>query len=209
MFPDRGQPTHFMPGRNWGMFSIKVPADFGTNKLTWTLVVNGQTTVIPANLKDVWEISPFQEASVGNTPPTIGFAENGPTVQGPGVLTTERTAKVGIPLPLTVLAADDMKFTSNSGARPKVMPPPVRLTWSLYRGPAPVTFSQSKPEVKKADRASPAYNAAFSGTATNTVTFSQPGEYILHVVANDYSGDGGGGFQCCWTSAKVQVTVGR
>src|SRR6266849_1229530 len=53
--PDRGQPTHFMPGRNWGMFSIRVPADFGTNKLTWTLVVNGQTTVIPANLKDVWE----------------------------------------------------------------------------------------------------------------------------------------------------------
>ncbi|MBV8729319.1 MAG: hypothetical protein JO336_05880, partial [Acidobacteriia bacterium] len=35
--PDRGQPTHFIPGRAWGMFTIKVPADFGDNKLTWTL----------------------------------------------------------------------------------------------------------------------------------------------------------------------------
>ncbi len=36
--PDRGQPTHFMPGRGWGLFAIQVPADFGENKLTWTIV---------------------------------------------------------------------------------------------------------------------------------------------------------------------------
>ena len=24
---DMGQPTHFLPGRNWGVFSITVPAD--------------------------------------------------------------------------------------------------------------------------------------------------------------------------------------
>src|SRR6516165_7799590 len=28
--PDQGQPTHFMTGRQWGMFAVKVPADFGT-----------------------------------------------------------------------------------------------------------------------------------------------------------------------------------
>src|SRR5215469_2937054 len=44
--PDRGQPTHFVPGRQWGMFAIKVPSDFGENKLTWTIVANGQTTTI-------------------------------------------------------------------------------------------------------------------------------------------------------------------
>src|SRR4051794_30916088 len=26
--PDRGQPTHFDPGRGWGVFSIRVPANF-------------------------------------------------------------------------------------------------------------------------------------------------------------------------------------
>jgi len=48
--PDRGQPTRFLPGRNWGLFTVTVPADFGQNKITWTLVANGKTTVIPASL---------------------------------------------------------------------------------------------------------------------------------------------------------------
>ncbi len=44
--PDQGQPTHFLIGRQWGMFTIKVPADFGKNKLTWTIAANGQTLLI-------------------------------------------------------------------------------------------------------------------------------------------------------------------
>src|SRR5689334_24125627 len=36
--PDRGQPTHFMPGRGWGLFVVTVPPDFGEKKITWTLV---------------------------------------------------------------------------------------------------------------------------------------------------------------------------
>jgi hypothetical protein len=50
-------------------------------------------------------------------------------------------------------------------------------------------------------------SAKFSGTATTSARFSEPGEYILRVVANDWSGDGGRGFQCCWTNAQVKVTV--
>jgi streptolysin S family bacteriocin protoxin len=30
---------------------------------------------------------------------------------------------------------------------------------------------------------------------------------MLHVTANDYSGNGGGGAGCCWTTAIVQVSV--
>src|SRR4030095_15564409 len=45
--PDRGQPTHFLPRRQWGTFVITVPKDFGKNSLTWTLVANGHTKVIP------------------------------------------------------------------------------------------------------------------------------------------------------------------
>ena len=32
--PDFGQPTHFLTGRQYGMFAITVPKDFGTKKLT-------------------------------------------------------------------------------------------------------------------------------------------------------------------------------
>jgi len=50
-------------------------------------------------------------------------------------------------------------------------------------------------------------SAAFNGKATTNVTFSAPGEYILNVTANDYSGEGGAGFQCCWSTGKVKVSV--
>ena len=44
--PDFGQPTHFLSGRQWGMFAISVPKDFGTKKLTWTLTANGHTSTV-------------------------------------------------------------------------------------------------------------------------------------------------------------------
>jgi hypothetical protein len=208
--PDRGQPTHFLPGRAWGLFAIKVPADFGDNKLTWTIVANGQTTVIPASLKPDYEISPLVEAAVGNTPPVLGFEENGPSVQGPQGLTVERTAKLGTPLTLTVWVSDDAKFTTSSGARPRNMAAPVTLRWIKYRGTGSVVFSPDRPEVvrptvERAERKG--VTAPFSGNASTTVTFSEPGEYVLHVTANDYSGEGGTGFQCCWTNGQVKVSV--
>jgi len=203
--PDQGQPTHFMPGRGWGIFTVKVPSDFGQNKIFWTLTANGKPTVIPAYLHKDYEISPFQEAAVGNTPPMLGFEEKGPSTRGPQGLIVERTTKVGNPLGLTVWVSDDAKWTTNSGARPANSGPPITVKWTKYRGPGDVIFDNARPPVQKSGQQDP--GAAFSGRATTTVRFSEPGHYILHVVANDYSGDGGGGFQCCWTSGKVRVSV--
>jgi len=42
---------------------------------------------------------------------------------------------------------------------------------------------------------------------TTTATFSAAGAYVVRVQANDESGEGGGGFQCCWTNAHVAVTI--
>jgi hypothetical protein len=203
--PDRGQPTHFLLGRQWGMFAVKVPGDFGDNKITWTIVANGQTMVIPASLKADYEISPFAEAAVGNTPPVVSFEERGPTVQGPLGLEAQRTAKVGNAFALPLWVSDDAKLTTSSGARPRNLGPPVTVTWSKYRGTGNVTFTKERPDVEKIERKDS--TAAFNGKATTSATFSEPGEYVLHVHANDYSGEGGGGFQCCWTHAEVKVTV--
>jgi hypothetical protein len=112
---------------------------------------------------------------------------------------------VGTALRLTLWASDDEKFTSGTNAPLRNPPPPVRLTWSKFRGPGEVTFDKPTPAVEKL----PGDTAGFSGTGTVTVTFGEPGDYVLHVTANDYSGDGGGGFQCCWTTALVKVAVTR
>ena len=199
---DQGQPTHFNAGRQWGVFTVTVPKDFGEKKLTWTLVVNGKTSVIPISLHPLYEVSPFIEAS-GNTPPFIGFSENGPFVQGPRGQSMSLTATVSSPLTLTVWVADDAKSTVTVTRFAGL---PVSVAWSKFRGPGAVTFASERPAVEQASFKPPP-PAIFSGTATTTARFSEPGEYVLRVVANDASGDGGRGFQCCWTNAQMKVTV--
>jgi hypothetical protein len=201
--PDQGQPTHFLPRRQWGLFTVTVPENFGTQKLTWTIVANGQATAVPAHLDARWEISPFSDVGIGNTPPLISFEEAGPSVQGPRGISVALETTMPNPLTLNLWTADDAK-TFQGGKLPDS--PPVTVTWSEFRGPGTVKFANSKPPVEKADRK---WNPtpAVSGKATTTATFSEPGEYVLHVVANDWSGDGGGGFQCCWTNGQVKVTV--
>jgi hypothetical protein len=201
--PDQGQPTHFLPRRQWGIFAVTVPQNFGTEKLTWTIVVNGKTTAVPAHLDARWEIEPFHDVGIGNTPPQISFEEGGPSVQGPRGLSAALETTLRNPVTLNLWVADDAK-TFQGGKAPDT--PPVTVTWSKYRGPGAVTFSNNKPAVEKGPgnwKPTP----AFSGKATTIATFSEPGEYVLHVVANDWSGDGGGGFQCCWTNGQVKVSV--
>jgi len=200
--PDRGQPDHFAPGRQWGLFTVTVPKDFGVNKLTWTLATNRETTAIPAGLNPLWEVSPFIEAS-GNTPPYISLEEGGAFVQGPRGIRATLTTTRAEPFAISVWAADDLKGIFGT-LRP--LGSPVTVSWGKFRGPGVVTFANDKPPVEKADFvATPA--SAFTGKATTTASFGVPGEYVLRVVANDWSGDGGRGFQCCWTNAYVIVTV--
>jgi len=200
--PDQGQPTHFLPGRQWGVFTIAPPKDFGEKQLTWTLVANGQTTSIPLNLKSLWEVAPFVDAN-GNTPPFIGFAETGPFVQGPAGQSISLSATLPEALALTVWVADDA-HVPGTGLTPRTSP--VTVAWSKFRGPGAVTFAKERPSVEKAEFHAPP-SAKFSGKASTTATFSEPGEYILRMVANDWSGEGGRGFQCCWSNAQVKVSV--
>ncbi len=192
--PDRGQPTHFLPRRNWGVFQITVPGDFGDKELTWTIVANNQITEIPMRLDPLWEVSPFQEATTGNTPPAIRFEQGGATFQGPpSGIAHEYTARVSVPLTLTVWATDDNIVDSNRRALEGL---PFRLFWSKYRGPGDVSFSEARPS-----------GSEDTAEATTTASFSAPGEYLLRIQGTDVTRNGGGGSQCCWTNAHVKVTV--
>jgi hypothetical protein len=68
-----------------------------------------------------------------------------------------------------------------------------------------VTFDKAKPELEALTGG--AVNVPYTGKASATATFAAPGDYVLHVIGNDYSGNGGGGEVCCWTTAMVKVTV--
>lgn len=195
---NQGQPTHFQPRRHWGVFTVRVPADFGNKRVVWTLNVNGQTFAIPGSLKRDWQIDALTgEASSGNTPPTLRFGTGGAPGAGPGgAFGQAMTTSVGTPLTVSVWASDDGRGSVRiSRAGPGNVP--VTLTWFKHQGPGDVTFDTPTEQVDVA-----------GGEMTTTATFGEPGEYVLRVRATDASGVSGAGHaQCCWTNGFVKVTV--
>ena len=204
--PDLGQPTHFLPGRQTGVFMVMVPKEFGPKeRITWSITVNGQTTSIPFWMNADYQVSPFADIAVGNKPPVVRFDPSGATIQGPTTTIAKaisRTATMSAGLTLPIWASDDAKFSSGNNAPQRNPPPPVILHWSKYRGPGNVTFDKPSSTFEKIDGP-----AVFNGKSTLNAKFSAPGEYVLHVTAEDYSGPGGGGEVCCWTTAMVRVVV--
>jgi hypothetical protein len=204
--PDQGQPTHFLPRRGWGVISIKVPKDFGDKKLVWTLTANGRTSAIPFGITKGYQIEPYKDAAMGNTPPKIRFAEGGPELTGPPApLSTypTLTGTVGEAVPITLWITDDANDdTPTTAAAPPAAAsgrparPRVNAVMSKYRGPAgDIKFADNTPTIEK------------DGKATTTAIFPAAGEWVVRIEGNDSSGVGGGGFQCCWTTVYVKVNV--
>jgi hypothetical protein len=195
---NQGQPTHFEARRNWGVFAVVVPANFGDKqKLTWTLKDRGEVFAISGSLDPLWEIDALVgEAGSNNTPPVLRVG-NGPEGRGPGGSTwAGPSGVVGAPIALTISASDDGRAvpTATGTARGDT---PVTLAWVKHQGPGEVTFEPATARVPNA-----------GGSATTTAKFSMPGEYIIRVRANDASGVVGAGHsQCCWTNGFIRVTV--
>jgi hypothetical protein len=198
---NQGQPTEFQPRRHWGVFAVKVPASLRPDQtVTWTLKFRGATYAIPATLHPNWQIDALEgEAGSGNTPPFLKFEASGPEGSGPlGITEGPLSATIGRPLSIAVWAKDDGR-SAGSISRAGRDAEPVTLTWFKHQGPGKVTFDPGSTLV-----------AAAGGQATTAATFTEPGEYVLRVRANDASGLAGAGHaQCCWTNGFVKVHVSR
>jgi hypothetical protein len=204
--PDRGQPTHFLPGRQRGVFAVRVPADFGENEVTWTLDFRGVSTPIPGHTKRDWVLDAVSGAASGNTPPAIGFGASPPQVRGPaGATTGPVEVALGAVLTLSINVADDGLTRRTPNRRSAAVDtgsdddveekaPEIALAWSKFRGPGEISFAHDKVELTE-----------LAGTATTTATFSAPGEYVARALVTDR--DGVSGNQCCWTNAFVRITV--
>jgi hypothetical protein len=229
--PDQGQPTHFYPRRSPFLFTIRVPKDFGTKELIWTLTTHGKTERAYASLKSDYQIDrQVISTEVGgdggslrdelrtNIPPEL-------TVEGE----KRRTARVGEPLTLTVVARDPDNIPAARRAargQPPANPasalyrppssvvmssgPGLRFSWIVYRGKAAtVTFSPEQMKTWTDSRAyanspwSPPYTIPEPPPGNKWVvqaTFREPGTFVLRGVASDGS---------LFTYDNVTVTVTR
>jgi len=208
--PNQGQPSAFQPDRHWGVFGVRVPADFGKKEVVWKLTFRGATYAIPGMLHPNWQIDALEgEAGSNNTPPVLKFAEAGPEARGPGGVTSGPIQAVaGAPTALTVWVRDDGKgptSIANQGAATTVT-----VAWFKHQGPAGPA-APAGPAGPGTVTFEPATGRAASAGAqvTTQATFSAPGEYIVRVRATDGSVTGAGHAQCCWTNGFLRVTVGR
>ena len=212
---DQGQPTHFYPRRNPFLFTIRVPEDFGSQELVWTLTTNGKTQRAYASLAPDYRIDPqvistevggsfgsLSDALRTNMPPEL-------------IITGEKEVRVGVGQPLSLVAfardPDNLPARRSRGGPPTSLEalyrppssivvlsgPGLRLSWIVYRGPADqVTFD---PVQMKTWTDSRVYgNSPWSppwiipeppedGRWTAEVAFREPGEYVLRAVASDGS----------------------
>ena len=211
---DRGQPTHFLPRRNRFTFEVVVPSDWGERELVWTLNVNGVERKAYATLKDDYLVDNMviasETGSLGagtsspesraNTAPTV-------TIQGDDI----RAAQVGEEISFVAQVVDDglpaarRESTIEAGAlMRRMMRPPTRITvgkvnglflsWNKYRGPGNVTFDPPMPKPWEDTRTSANSpwgalwlppEAPENGLHEITVTFDEPGTYILWGRADD------------------------
>ena len=150
-------------------------------------------------------VDPFLNMANGNTPPVIKVGPAGDDLQGPAHgVAASYTTTVGEPLTL-ILSASDQALTNAPQSRRPSRRAPLTVTWKKYRGPGDVTFEAE--EIEAGASLTHRFDELAGGETLTSVTFSEPGTYRLMATGNDVSGNGGGGDQCCWTTAHVDVTV--
>jgi len=208
---DRGQPTHFYPRRQLYVFKVRVPADWGDQRLVWTVTRDGRTDQAVGKLIGFYEhdagVYLAQRVSrLRATPEERRNQAPSITLVGPDAV----TASVGAPLALAVTASDDgipgpaqSRFARPITERPAKTPDGalqqdmvsgyvatatgLAVTWLHYRGPGNVTFDPMHASLDTG-----------GGRATTEARFSEPGTYVIRAVGND---------QIFTTPVNVTVTV--
>lgn len=199
---DRNQPTFFYPRMQRNTFIVNVPKDWGKKELVWTVVANGKTQKAFGWLQPEWEIDPAGGAATGGQQTPEMLKNKPPSI----VMTADATARVGQTVKLTGVYTDDGLPKPTVPKKPAIgqeTPPalvstldaPVNLpdlapqrpgsgqgggnaprgpfvTYQVWRGPAAANFESRNTPVK-------------DGKVENSVSFTQPGEYVIRVRATD------------------------
>ena len=203
-------PTGARRDRERGVFTVTVPAGF-KGDVVWTLRHAGQTHKVPGRSKTGayglrWPMA------MGSIPPQLRFIQ--PTTQSPrrgdpgagapfgrgpvGIESAPLQATVGTPLAVTVWAKDDSQRDKEIEVKERgPARPAMNFTWYKHSGPGPVTFDPQKSGLVELE-----------GMATSSITFAQPGTYVLRVRADNFGRpDTSAGNQCCWTNGYIRVSV--
>jgi len=221
------QPTHFDAGRHVGVFSVTLPAEMRGESVWWHLRTgNGDLLKVPGRgLSAAYELD-RRPRPQGSVQPEAWFEEGGEKGTGPEGLIADRQGTVSVGTEVTLTAhANDPSVRDPTDPR-FAEPLAVRLHWFKHQGPGNVVFtrhaSTPEPVVDEDDDNNnnqrrrrrrppgPEVVSLTTGNGTGNViaTFSEPGEYLLRILVENWSApDSSAGNQCCWTNIYQRVTV--
>jgi hypothetical protein len=203
--PDLGQPAHFFPRRNRFVFKVRVPKDFGTKEIVWTLTNRGRTEKAYGTLKRDYVLDDTVIMSnigaggaLSTTPDMVGNKAPVLTFEGP----KSRPAKVGEAVALSAIATDDGKPNKRNmptALGGNYMLPQtangLRLSFFVYRGAGrAVTFDppQTKVWEDTRDGGGSPWSSGWvvppvpdNNTWRARATFAEPGTYVIRALAHD------------------------
>ena len=209
---DGRQPTAFLPGvpdatdaaaagrrqRERGVFTVTVPAGF-SGDVVWTLRYRGQTYSVPGRAKN----SAYQldwPMAMGSVPPLLRFTRGragGPGSDGhSGKPRADGRGQAALSRCVGHRRQRERKGSGDRSGQARASRDERELVQALR---------------SRAGRLQPAAIrrcAQLAGTANTSVTFKEPGEYVLRVRVDNFGRlDTSPGNQCCWTNGYVKVTV--
>ena len=186
--PNRGQPTYFLPRRQGWVYRVRVPRDFGTQVLTWSITANGRTQKAYGELMPVEEITERIIMTRGNLnpgdddpnkPPTIAVAPFAAAAPGAPVVLSAAVSDDGLPkprpapVPKPAAPGDATAIQAQANSSVAARPRGLTVSWMQIAGPAKVTFERAG--------ATPVVN----GKAEVKAQFAERGEYVVRATAND------------------------
>ncbi len=216
------QPTHFLPvppggRRHYCVFSATVPADWGDRDLVWTLRDPsehglGQDYSSPGRTRfEEYHLEELLQESRENSAPRVKLDADGPEVRGRTPTTLgPLNASAGQAVPVILRVRRDNPFDEEDRQ-------PITFRWYKYQGPGDVVFAPQGEHRRAADGRTIIESSTWLeapdawGSATTSISFSEPGDYLLLVQA--YNDSGGRTqpsdfeFFCCWTNVLVAVAV--
>ena len=185
---DRGQPTYFLPRRQGWVYRVRVPRDFGTQVVTWTITANGKTQKAYGELLPVEEITERIIMTRGNlnpgdddpnTPPVVAIAPVAAPALNAPIGLTARVTDDGLPKPrplaqtTTSAPGDATAIQAQANSSVVARPRGLTVSWMQIRGPAGISFEPAGAQ------------SVVNGKADVTARFSARGTYVVRAIASD------------------------
>lgn len=217
------QPEHFDPRRGAQVFSVTVPADQADIDVWWHIKTGeSEELKVPGRARDsAYELDFLLPRPQGSIQPGIRFGGSGEYARGSVavIATHSGTVRAG---EQAVLSAEVEDISDRDPEDPRFQEVlDVGVHFAKHQGPGEVTFTrhESTPAPEEVDDDSPAarfrarqgenqVDVPGVGEANVYATFSEPGEYLIRVRAENWSApDSSQGDQCCASNGYLRVNV--